>query len=378
MLGAHNRLVALRNAIIAAWAQVDEPLQRRVGRAAAAGGGAAQPPARRSTARSTRCWRRRPSCSRPPMRCAPGRRRRRAPRPWLAPKPRCRRRCRVCWRCWSSAATWPAPTTWRRTSPRCATATQRLAFARQLFNDAVRQLQRGGAPVPDAAAVQPVRLRRGRHAVGRNPPGACPHEPSSHDGVRRPAHRRAGCRRGAARAALQPAAGLHGRADRSRTAGAARPDRCHAAVARGAAHRPRRRRVRAPLRRRRARAARPRHGRARPALRARPAGARSTAAPRAGAHRGQRPHLHRRHQRHLHGRRLRAGTGLRPALCAGRPLPHRPARGEHRPAARRRRHAEAAARDGRGPRAGKRCCWAAPSSRPRPPRTAWCMPASTT
>ena len=29
MLGAYNRLVALRNAIIAAWAQVDEPLQRR-------------------------------------------------------------------------------------------------------------------------------------------------------------------------------------------------------------------------------------------------------------------------------------------------------------------------------------------------------------
>jgi LemA protein len=29
MLGAHNRLVALRNAIIAAWAQVDEPLRRR-------------------------------------------------------------------------------------------------------------------------------------------------------------------------------------------------------------------------------------------------------------------------------------------------------------------------------------------------------------
>jgi LemA protein len=29
VLGAHNRLVALRNAIIAAWAQVDEPLQRR-------------------------------------------------------------------------------------------------------------------------------------------------------------------------------------------------------------------------------------------------------------------------------------------------------------------------------------------------------------
>jgi LemA protein len=29
MLGAHNRLVALRNGIIAAWAQVDEPLQRR-------------------------------------------------------------------------------------------------------------------------------------------------------------------------------------------------------------------------------------------------------------------------------------------------------------------------------------------------------------
>jgi len=28
-LGAHNRLVALRNAIIAAWAQVDEPLKRR-------------------------------------------------------------------------------------------------------------------------------------------------------------------------------------------------------------------------------------------------------------------------------------------------------------------------------------------------------------
>lgn len=28
-LGAHNRLVALRNGIIAAWAQVDEPLQRR-------------------------------------------------------------------------------------------------------------------------------------------------------------------------------------------------------------------------------------------------------------------------------------------------------------------------------------------------------------
>lgn len=28
-LGAHNRLVALRNDIIAAWAQVDEPLQRR-------------------------------------------------------------------------------------------------------------------------------------------------------------------------------------------------------------------------------------------------------------------------------------------------------------------------------------------------------------
>lgn len=30
MLGAHNRLVALRNDIGAAWAQVDEPLQRRV------------------------------------------------------------------------------------------------------------------------------------------------------------------------------------------------------------------------------------------------------------------------------------------------------------------------------------------------------------
>jgi LemA protein len=29
MLGAYNRLVGLRNAIIAAWAQVDEPLQRR-------------------------------------------------------------------------------------------------------------------------------------------------------------------------------------------------------------------------------------------------------------------------------------------------------------------------------------------------------------
>lgn len=29
MLGAYNRLVALRNAIIAGWAQVDEPLQRR-------------------------------------------------------------------------------------------------------------------------------------------------------------------------------------------------------------------------------------------------------------------------------------------------------------------------------------------------------------
>ena len=29
VLGAHNRLVALRNAIIAAWAQVDEPLKRR-------------------------------------------------------------------------------------------------------------------------------------------------------------------------------------------------------------------------------------------------------------------------------------------------------------------------------------------------------------
>jgi len=29
MLGAHNRLVALRNDILAAWAQVDEPLQRR-------------------------------------------------------------------------------------------------------------------------------------------------------------------------------------------------------------------------------------------------------------------------------------------------------------------------------------------------------------
>lgn len=29
MLGAHNRLVGLRNLIIAAWAQVDEPLQRR-------------------------------------------------------------------------------------------------------------------------------------------------------------------------------------------------------------------------------------------------------------------------------------------------------------------------------------------------------------
>jgi LemA protein len=29
MLGAHNRLVELRNLIIAAWAQVDEPLQRR-------------------------------------------------------------------------------------------------------------------------------------------------------------------------------------------------------------------------------------------------------------------------------------------------------------------------------------------------------------
>jgi LemA protein len=29
MLGAYNRLVALRNGIIAAWAQVDEPLQRR-------------------------------------------------------------------------------------------------------------------------------------------------------------------------------------------------------------------------------------------------------------------------------------------------------------------------------------------------------------
>ena len=28
-LGAHNRLVALRNGIIAAWTQVDEPLQRR-------------------------------------------------------------------------------------------------------------------------------------------------------------------------------------------------------------------------------------------------------------------------------------------------------------------------------------------------------------
>ncbi len=28
-LGAYNRLVALRNAVIAAWAQVDEPLQRR-------------------------------------------------------------------------------------------------------------------------------------------------------------------------------------------------------------------------------------------------------------------------------------------------------------------------------------------------------------
>jgi LemA protein len=34
-LGAHNRLVALRNAIIAAWAQVDEPLKRRAAALAA-------------------------------------------------------------------------------------------------------------------------------------------------------------------------------------------------------------------------------------------------------------------------------------------------------------------------------------------------------
>jgi LemA protein len=35
MLGAHNRLVALRNGILAAWAQVDEPLQRRAAALAA-------------------------------------------------------------------------------------------------------------------------------------------------------------------------------------------------------------------------------------------------------------------------------------------------------------------------------------------------------
>jgi LemA protein len=34
-LGAHNRLVALRNAIIGAWAQVDEPLKRRAAALAA-------------------------------------------------------------------------------------------------------------------------------------------------------------------------------------------------------------------------------------------------------------------------------------------------------------------------------------------------------
>lgn len=35
MLGAHNRLVALRNTIVAAWAQVDEPLRRRAAALAA-------------------------------------------------------------------------------------------------------------------------------------------------------------------------------------------------------------------------------------------------------------------------------------------------------------------------------------------------------
>ena len=43
MLGAHNRLVALRNAIMAAWAQVDEPLQRRSAAVGALAAGLREP-----------------------------------------------------------------------------------------------------------------------------------------------------------------------------------------------------------------------------------------------------------------------------------------------------------------------------------------------
>ncbi len=43
MLGAHNRLVALRNTIIAAWTQVDEALQRRGAAIAALAAGLREP-----------------------------------------------------------------------------------------------------------------------------------------------------------------------------------------------------------------------------------------------------------------------------------------------------------------------------------------------
>ena len=159
-VGAYNRLVALRNAIGEAWAQIDEPLRRRRRAAAAAGHRFARDAARASTARS--------------MRCSGGQRA--GPAASLAVRPRpgepgaidslllaeqvARRR--------AGTAAWRCSIRSRRRSRRSppggprSTPSSRSCSSAASSTTRRRKVQRRGAPVPDAPADAAVPLRAGR------------------------------------------------------------------------------------------------------------------------------------------------------------------------------------------------------------------------
>ena len=124
MLGAHNRLVALRNAIMAAWAQVDEPLQRRSAAVGALAAGLREPLRDEQGALEA------VMTAQAQLQAAMAAMRE---RPAQAPR---------------AAALTAAEATLAPQLAALQDATQRLGFARQLFNDAVAAYNQAAQQFP--------------------------------------------------------------------------------------------------------------------------------------------------------------------------------------------------------------------------------------
>jgi LemA protein len=146
-LGAHNRLVSLRNAIIAAWSQVDEPLGRRAA--------ALQP---LLAALQTALPDERPTCE--AVTAAQAQVQAAADALRARPADAARAAALACAESDLSAAVArlqallephaasPAAPERAAQAAALADATQRLAFARQLFNDAVRRYNEAAQQFP--------------------------------------------------------------------------------------------------------------------------------------------------------------------------------------------------------------------------------------